>query len=574
MADGSLRNGDLLDPGAVIGIIGGGQLGRMTALAARYMGYRIAVLDPDPDSPCAQAADHVVAAPYGDRDAARELARQSDVLTYEFENVDADAAEAAGEITPLWPSGSVLRTADEPNNPPFLGRGAAGRVEVVDWDGTVLWDYVYAGPGYMGHNDVEPLPDGNVLMIAWELKSDAEAIAAGRDPTTMEDGMLWPDHLIELQPDGAGGATIVWEWHVWDHLIQDFDPAITATYGVVADHPELIDLNARKDDDMDWTHFNAVDYNAELDQILVSVRSFSEVWVIDHSTTTAEAAGHSGGRQGKGGDLLYRWGNPVMYQHGSAADRQSFFQHDGQWVGPGLPGAGNILLFNNGPRPGPQFYSTAHELTPPVDGFGAYAYTPGMAYEPALPTWVFQDSPPGAFWAQFLSGVQRLPNGNTLLCSGPNGRFFEVRPDGTKVWEYINPVTDLGRLVQGDTPPRWTFGTTNLLHRATRFAADHPAFAGRDLTPSGPLELYPLLRNADLTQLDPPSPALSAIFTGPGPVTLDPVRDELVRGFASGDSDPLDAAACAAPLLFYQVNRDSDELRAVKDGPCTVRIAY
>ncbi len=82
----------------------------MTAIAARQMGYRVAVLDPDPDSPCAQVADHVVEAAYDDRDAARELARISDVITYEFENVDPDAAEAAGEITRLWPSGSVLRT--------------------------------------------------------------------------------------------------------------------------------------------------------------------------------------------------------------------------------------------------------------------------------------------------------------------------------------------------------------------------------------------------------------------------------------------------------------------------------
>lgn len=105
--------GEPLQPGSVIGIIGGGQLGRMTAISARYMGYRIAVLDPDADSPCAQIADHVVQAAYDDRDAALELARLSDVLTYEFENVDADAAEAAGELTRLWPSGSVLRTAQD-----------------------------------------------------------------------------------------------------------------------------------------------------------------------------------------------------------------------------------------------------------------------------------------------------------------------------------------------------------------------------------------------------------------------------------------------------------------------------
>jgi 5-(carboxyamino)imidazole ribonucleotide synthase len=83
----------------------------MIAISARQMGYRIAVLDPDPDSPGAQVADRVIAASYDDRDANRDLARAADVLTYEFENVDADAVEAAMEITPLMPSGNVLRTA-------------------------------------------------------------------------------------------------------------------------------------------------------------------------------------------------------------------------------------------------------------------------------------------------------------------------------------------------------------------------------------------------------------------------------------------------------------------------------
>ncbi|MDA0676824.1 MAG: ATP-grasp domain-containing protein, partial [Chloroflexi bacterium] len=110
MAADPFRGNEPLEPGSVIGIIGGGQLGRMTAIAARQMGYRISVLDPASDSPAAQVADHVIVAPYADCDAAREVARKSDVLTYEFENADADAAEAAGELTPLMPSGSVLRT--------------------------------------------------------------------------------------------------------------------------------------------------------------------------------------------------------------------------------------------------------------------------------------------------------------------------------------------------------------------------------------------------------------------------------------------------------------------------------
>ncbi|GAB3804697.1 5-(carboxyamino)imidazole ribonucleotide synthase [Virgibacillus kimchii] len=79
-------------PSKTIGIIGGGQLGRMMALAARHMGYRIAVLDPTPDCPTAQVADHSITAAYDDMDAIRELNNVSDVITYEFENVDLQAA--------------------------------------------------------------------------------------------------------------------------------------------------------------------------------------------------------------------------------------------------------------------------------------------------------------------------------------------------------------------------------------------------------------------------------------------------------------------------------------------------
>ena len=100
----------------------------------------------------------------------------------------------------------------------------------------------------------------------------------------------------------------------------------------------------------DWNHTNSVAYNAALDQIMLSVHSFHEIWVIDHSTTTAEAAGSTGGKRGKGGDLLYRWGNPVVYHAGKVSDQQLFGQHHAHWIPPGRPGAGNLLVFNNGSR--------------------------------------------------------------------------------------------------------------------------------------------------------------------------------------------------------------------------------
>ena len=96
-------------PGATIGIVGGGQLGRMMALAAKYMGFRIGTLDPTPDCPTAQVADFQIVADYDDQDAIHELAERSDVLTYEFENVDADALDAVRDIVAIPQGTDLLR---------------------------------------------------------------------------------------------------------------------------------------------------------------------------------------------------------------------------------------------------------------------------------------------------------------------------------------------------------------------------------------------------------------------------------------------------------------------------------
>ncbi len=81
----------IIYPGAVIGIIGGGQLGKMMAVSAKQMGYKVAVVDPVKDSPCGQVADIEITASYNDREAIRKLAEISDIITYEFENIDYDA---------------------------------------------------------------------------------------------------------------------------------------------------------------------------------------------------------------------------------------------------------------------------------------------------------------------------------------------------------------------------------------------------------------------------------------------------------------------------------------------------
>jgi len=317
--------------------------------------------------------------------------------------------------------------------------GSGGAIEKLDWEGNSLWYYEYYTPDeHISHHDIHVMPNGNVLLIAWDFYTDVEAIAQGRNPAFLTNTVFWPDSIVEVQQTGPDTGTIVWEWHVWDHLIQDFDNT-KPNYGVVGDHPELIDLNYPPQATVnDFNHFNSVDYHPGFDQILISAHHQNEIWVIDHSTTTAEAAGHTGGTYGKGGDLLYRWGNPEAYDAGTSADRQEFLQHDAGWIAPGQPGEGNILIFNNGfGRPGGNF-SSVDEIVPPVDALGVYSYTPGAAFGPAAPTWVYTAPNPTDFFSMNISGCQRLPNGNTLICSGAQGWFFEVDSAGTLLWEHFN----------------------------------------------------------------------------------------------------------------------------------------
>lgn len=354
----------------------------------------------------------------------------------------------------LTENGYLVRMCLPRPNPTFMSGGVSGRVETFDNESNLVWEFEYTTDEYCLHHDIEPLPNGNILMIAWEYKTYNEAIAAGRNPEKLSDA-LWPDHIIEVKPMGSTGYEIVWEWHLWDHLIQDYDPS-KDNYGVVEDHPELIDLNYGGSN-RDWTHFNSLDFNEEFDQILISIHNFNEIWIIDHSTTTAEAAGHSGGNGGKGGDILYRWGNPITYRAGDINDQKFIGQHYAQWVESGCPGEGNILVFNNGGRN--RGYSSADEIVLPVDEYGNYFFTPGTAYEPDEQIWIYTADDPNDLYSMLMSSAQRLPNGNTLICSAIQGWLLEVTPEKNVVWEYTNILP---------TP------LINTVFKAHRYPTDYP----------------------------------------------------------------------------------------------------
>ncbi|MDX1962108.1 MAG: aryl-sulfate sulfotransferase [Pirellulales bacterium] len=431
----------------------------------------------------------------------------------------------------LLENGHLLRAGALPQKEQTMGGpGAGGKVQEYDWQGNLVWDFKLANEKQLPHHDICPLPNGNVLLVVWDKKSKAEAIAAGRRPEGLGDALM-SDSIIEIKPTGPTTGEIVWQWNVWDHLVQDTDKAKPG-YGRVAAHPELIDINygdrefnrmtARKDDadklrsigylggpstpadsqpadsqpaanqpadrqsdtpdqknapeappqvdgdgkqiplqtgsadngapdgrgpgrrggmmgpNTDWTHINSVAYNAELDQIVVSVHSFHEIWIIDHGTTTAEAASHTGGKRGRGGDLLYRWGNPRAYRSGSNVEQRLYGQHNAHWIPKGLPGEDHILIFNNGGGRRDGSYSTVDEIIPPLKPDGTYGKGPGKA------EWTYIAPTKNEFFSMLISGAQRLPNGNTLICSGMSGIVFEVTSDNKTVWKYVNPVKGSG----------------------------------------------------------------------------------------------------------------------------------
>jgi hypothetical protein len=338
---------------------------------------------------------------------------------------NAGCADLLRDSSIIWPSsdrGSWTRGGALPG----------GRLQIIKWDGTVTWDFLYRSADYMPHHDIEPVyktndpkEKPNILVVCYTA---------------------WGDKITELKPTGLNTADTVWEWYASDHTCE----ANTGT-----DKPELLDKGkgtSMMGGDFDRMHTNNVSYNRTLNQLVVSVNGYNEMIVIDHSTTTAEAKAHTGGRWGKGGDILYRWGMPANY--GASGTKYLQRQHGCCWIQdtmPGtnlrLPGAFNMMAVDNGDK-------RVLEIVPAGTKNGIYPRTAGTAFEPASPLWTYSVSD-----LQGNEGsVQRLPNGNTVICTGGAGGFggtscrvFELNSAGTVVWE-------LSGIAQSTEGIRYAFG--------------------------------------------------------------------------------------------------------------------
>ena len=180
-----------------------------------------------------------------------------------------------------------------------------------------------------------------------------------------------------------------------------------------------------------WTHQNSLNLTASGD-LLVSFRQIDTIGIVDRAS----------------GRFTWKWG-PGEISH----------QHNPTWLE-----NGRVLLFDNGPHRGGPTFSRVLEVDPASNEIA----------------WEYRGSPPISFYSYHISGAERLPNLNTLICEGAPGRLFEVTPQGEIVWEYVNPHLAPGTV--GDVGPSRSLNST---FRAHRYGAGHPALAGRDLEAGG-----------------------------------------------------------------------------------------
>jgi hypothetical protein len=312
----------------------------------------------------------------------------------------------------LWRSISLAGTS-------LTGGGMTGKIQKVNYAGTILWDYTYSSSTYCLHHDFCPLPNGNVLLISYDVKSAAEATAAGCSSSIV----VWSEKIMEVQPTGATTGTIVWQWNLWDHLVQNVNASAANYQTSIVNHPELMNINYSIQ--KDWFHMNGIDYNPVLDQIALSSHNINMWMIIDHSTTTAEAASHSGGHAGKGGDFLYRYGNPASY--GATGSTVLNVTHDAHWIPEGAPNAGRLVGFNNKGISTTQ--SSVDEIDVPISGLN-YTITPGSAYLPS--TYTQRHACSG--YSSNMGSSEQFPNGNMLVCVATAGLMYEVNAAGTTLW--------------------------------------------------------------------------------------------------------------------------------------------
>jgi hypothetical protein len=466
-----------------------------------------------------------------------------------------DSNYQMGMAAYLSEDGSLYRAGRIINNDMMMG-GIGGVIERYDWDGNLTWQYFCSSTDSVAHHDFKLLPNGNILLLVAYKKSFNDAVANGRDPSLLVDSTLFSEAILEIQPIGSDSATVVWRWDAWDHLIQDFD-STRLNFGVIADHPNRMNINYLGSSiGRDWLHGNSVDYNPQLNQIVIGFRHINEFWIIDHSTTTVESSSSFGGIYQKGGDLLYRWGNPATFNRGTQLNQVLIGQHKVEWIPQGYRGGGNIVLFNNGDNNG---YSIAMEVKPPMVTPEFYTNAGTNGYGPDLPEWEYTDSSNPLFNSGRLSSVKRLPNGNTLICSGQNGYLTELDSLNNITWLYRNPVTSTGIISQGNTVQNGV----NSIFNASKYSPEYPAFIGKTLVASDPIELNFNLSNCEIAHVvNEPMEEFDWVTLFPNPSSDELSLDALfpIKSVSLMDFQGKQLPLCATYLSLMTVKIDIENI--------------
>ncbi|MEI7731849.1 MAG: aryl-sulfate sulfotransferase [Verrucomicrobiota bacterium] len=425
-----------------------------------------------------------------------------------------------GRVVHTWPIGTNPHVLTNGN---VLDAGkddpsSFGSLSEVDWNGSNVWTYTESRTNYLMHHDFTRIfnPKLNAfttLYIANKTVSSNQCIAAGADPANGRNYTnAQMDAIVEVDMSG----NIVWEWWFFDHMVQDFDTNKLNWVGTgktIADYPGRLNINIPGlPVQRDWLHCNSIDYNQSLDQILInSVRG--EFYIIDHGNTftVGNPSNSIALAASTNGDFLYRFGDPARYNQGNppsiltnwtvstTGNKQIGGAHHASWIPSGFPGAGHLLIFNNAQN---LFEHTqgsyAFEINPFLNALSnivaAYVNPPVAGYntwQPPVATtglnpklmsrqiaWNYSPKASHAMFSHIGGSVQRLPNGNTLICSDTEGHIIEVTSAGDAVWEYINPVTTDGILkFKRDNWPMY-----NSIFRAFRIGTNDPVVAGRTLT--------------------------------------------------------------------------------------------
>ncbi len=336
------------------------------------------------------------------------------VFQWDHDNLTDVQGRLNGYSCYLLDNGNLLRSAMVPENAVVsVMAPRQGIIQEIDRAGNILWSYQLANDTMMLHHDMKPMPNGHILGVSFIVQKKDQMIATGVDTNLLKGMMgslkfILSEKIIEIDPKAAGGPKIVWEWRMFEHVT----PGDSAKA-----HPELFSgkISSTLFYTNQWVHLNGIDYLPAQDLILFSSRVFSELYIIDHSTTTEQASGHTGGGRGKGGDILYRWGKPANYKANGGTTINVL--HCANWIPQGYPGAGNIIFFHNNvasgmPGPG-NTQSQVIEIAAPMDNSGNFTRpSTGQAFGPAQPAWIF--APTDSFYSYSMSSALRLPNGNTL----------------------------------------------------------------------------------------------------------------------------------------------------------------